>query len=95
VKTREQVTASGDFPAAPWLGDDIPARDRAWAEVRRACHEIAASRGLLWIGDEPSAKSVLYMKAADAAAGDAKLVECSRGEAEFVRLRLAVWAAPA
>lgn len=95
MKTREQVTATADFPAAPWLGDDIPARDRAWAEIRRKCHEIAVSRGMLWLGDEPPiSKSVLFLKAVTGGDGEDSLAECSRGEADFVRLALAVWVVP-
>jgi hypothetical protein len=94
VKTREQITATGDFPAAPFLTDDIPARNEAWDSVRSKCHEIAIGRGLEIAENEPAAeRSVLYMKTIDKATG-AFQVECSRAEATIVRLRLSAWAVP-
>lgn len=94
MKTREQVTARGDFPAGPFLTDDIPGRDEAWNAVRRRCAEIAASRGLVVIANDPAAEqSVLYMKTIDKPDG-ASQVECSRSEATIVRLRLSAWAVP-
>ena len=94
MKTREQVTATGDFPAGPFLTGDIPGRNEAWDAVRAKCIEIATGRGLAIIEDDPAAeRSVLYLKTADKPGGSFQ-VECSRAEAEFVRLRLSAWAEP-
>lgn len=94
MKTLEQITVTGDFPAAPWLGTDVAERDRAWAEVRQACREAAASRGLrLTEGIED--RHVLYERPADDRGGaGGQVVECTRSEAEFVRRRLSAWAEP-
>lgn len=94
MNTREQVTATGDFPAGPFLTDDIPGRNEAWDAVRRQVTEIAARRGLAVIENDPAAeRSVLYLKITGKAAG-AFQAECSRSEATIVRLRLSAWAVP-
>lgn len=94
VAIREMVTATGDFPAAPWLERDIPARDAAWSEVRRKCREMAAGRGMELAANEQAIdRTMLYMKTAGDG-DDARAAECFRSEAEFVRLRLSVWAVP-
>jgi hypothetical protein len=96
MKTREQVTATGDFPVAPWLRRDIPARNEAWNTLRDKCAGTAAGKGLKLAEDQCAAeRSMLWMRAVDGDGGEPIAVECSRAEAEFVRLRLSAWAEPA
>jgi len=94
MKTREQIAATGDFPAAPFTGRDIPARNAAWNTLLCQCAETAGIKGLKLAEDQSAAgRSVLYMRTAEGG-GEPRAVECSRAEAEFVRLRLSAWAEP-
>lgn len=93
MKSREQLTASGDFPVSGYRAD--PEHCACWAALRDRCAEAARERGLVLAENMPGEKSVIYMRTAvtsDYVFG--KRVECIAAEAEFVTLRLAVWAEP-
>lgn len=91
MKTRQQVTAEGDFLAGTWAAE----LESAWRSLRRECARIAADRDLKLTEDESAdMRTLLYVKAAGDPNDGARRAECSRGEAEFIRLRLSAWAEP-
>ena len=90
MMTKEGIAVTGDFPIALW--DDIPARETGcWGTLREQAAEIAAGKNAT-LADETGHRTVLYMRLVDGAEGEPMLVETTREQAEFVKLRLALWA---
>jgi hypothetical protein len=91
--TRRQIAALNDFPITLW--DDRPAQAAAVRQLRDRCAEIAAGEGYQLASDGTESQYALFMRITDGSDGEPIAVECAREQAEFVRLRLAVWAVPA
>lgn len=93
METREQVTAVDNFPRREFYGDTE--RQRAcWAKLRDACADLAAQRGLVLDGDGFASRAMVNRKVVPGPDCEPRAVECVATEAEFVTLRLAVWAVP-
>lgn len=89
MKTQEQVSVDGTVPISTW--DDLTARQAAWADLREKAAAIAARDGKTLTGT-PEMRLFTYVRVTESADGEPWEVECTRGEAELVRLRLSCWA---
>lgn len=91
MKTREQVTVTGDFKIATWSAGD--GQEACWSSLRAQAGGIAGRRGLALDDGEADGRHILFMRVLARNGFDAMSSECPAGEAEFVRLRLECWAA--
>jgi hypothetical protein len=86
VKTREQIAVIADATIELWNAEST--QETIWASLREHAAGIAATAGKILLS-EPESRYMLYMRST---AGEPVAVECVRGQASHVRLRLAVWA---
>lgn len=92
MKTREQITVTGDFPPLPVPGFGT---DAALPELAERANAEAERKGLV-ITDfrETMTFTVVWLRN-NGTADSPALGECMRAEADTARVTLNVWAEPA